>query len=164
MFAASGETAREASPWDDPLVGEEFMASGRDRRRALSRRGRHRVRAGGGAVTIRLGSVVFDDVVYDERADVLYLSVGRPRKGARLEATPQGHHVRYGDDGDVIGLTIVNARWLLDRGERIEVPLRVRRRGTRRCARRLKEPYTPSAAVIAAVTSPGSVRSGIGTM
>src|ERR1700734_2375261 len=29
--------------------------------------------------------------------------------------TPEGHGVRYGPNGEVIGVTIINARWLLER-------------------------------------------------
>jgi hypothetical protein len=29
--------------------------------------------------------------------------------------TPEGHGVRYGPDGEVIGVTIINAKWLLER-------------------------------------------------
>jgi len=34
-------------------------------------------------VTIRLGGLEFDHVVYDPVADVLYLNVGEPREPAR---------------------------------------------------------------------------------
>lgn len=76
-------------------------------------------------MSIKLGSVVIDHIVYDGHADVLYLSAGPPREVARLEATRQGHHVRYDEGDEVIGVTIVNAKWLLDRGDPIEIPLRV---------------------------------------
>jgi hypothetical protein len=29
--------------------------------------------------------------------------------------TPEGHGVRYGPDGEVISVTIINARWLCER-------------------------------------------------
>jgi uncharacterized protein YuzE len=72
-------------------------------------------------VTVRLGHLEFDHVVYDESADVLYLSVGEPEEAARSEATPEGHAVRYDRNGSVIGITLVNAKWLLDRDGRIDV-------------------------------------------
>ena len=42
--------------------------------------------------------------------------------------TPEGHGVRYGPDGEVIGVTIINARWLLERDGHltITVPRSVR--------------------------------------
>lgn len=76
-------------------------------------------------MTIRLGHLVFDHVVYDERADVLYLSVGEPKEAARQEATPEGHVVRYEEDGNVIGITLVNAKWLVERDGKIEMTVRV---------------------------------------
>jgi uncharacterized protein YuzE len=76
-------------------------------------------------VTIRLGHLEFDHVVYDEKADVLYLSVGEPKEAARQEATPDGHVVRYGEEGNVIGITLVNAKWLLERDGKIELTVQV---------------------------------------
>jgi uncharacterized protein YuzE len=76
-------------------------------------------------VTIRLGHLEFDHVVYDERADVLYLSVGEPKEAARQEATPDGHVVRYDEEGNVIGITLVNAKWLLERDGKIELTVQV---------------------------------------
>lgn len=53
---------------------------------------------------------------YDERGDVLYLSVadyqGPP---ARAYASPEGHAAEYDGSNHVIALTLVNVRWLLDR-------------------------------------------------
>ena len=76
-------------------------------------------------MTIRLGHLEFDHVVYDEKADVLYLSVGMPAEAARQEATPEGHVVRYDRDGNVIGITLVNAKWLLERDGKIELTVQV---------------------------------------
>jgi uncharacterized protein YuzE len=53
------------------------------------------------------------------------LSVGEPREPARQVATPDGHLVRYDEDGEVIGITIVNAKWLSERDGKIEIPLRL---------------------------------------
>ena len=56
---------------------------------------------------------------YDPRGDVLYLSVeGRGDSStppASAFATPEGHNIEYDADGRVIGMTLVNVRWLLDR-------------------------------------------------
>jgi uncharacterized protein YuzE len=76
-------------------------------------------------VTLRLGHLEFDHVVYDEKADVLYLSVGEPAEAARQEASPEGHVVRYDGDGSVIGITLVNAKWLVERDGKIDVTVRV---------------------------------------
>ena len=76
-------------------------------------------------MTIRLGHLEFDHVVYDEKADVLYLSVGEPREAARQEATPDGHVVRYDEESNVIGITLVNAKWLVERDGKIELTVQV---------------------------------------
>lgn len=67
--------------------------------------------------TITIGETTFDHIEYDRDADVLYLSVGDPQPAVHTYATPEGHAVRYGTDGAIVGITIVNARHLLDREE-----------------------------------------------
>jgi len=64
------------------------------------------------AVTI--AGITFDRVVYDRDGDVLYLHVGDPGSAVDFDGTPEGHHTRYGPDGSLVGVTIVNARWLLE--------------------------------------------------
>ena len=76
-------------------------------------------------MTIRLGHLEFDHVVYDEHADVLYLSVGEPEEAANQEVSPDGHLVRYDARGNVIGITLVNAKWLVERDGKIDVTVRV---------------------------------------
>lgn len=73
------------------------------------------------AVTI--AGITFDRVVYDRGADVLYLHVGEPSSALDFDGTPEGHHTRYGPDGSLVGLTIVNARWLLETEGEIVVTL-----------------------------------------
>ena len=67
--------------------------------------------------TITIGDTTFDRVDYDRDADVLYLSVGDPEPSAKTYGTPEGHAVRYDRDGRIIGITLVNAKLLLDRGD-----------------------------------------------
>ena len=78
-------------------------------------------------MTIRIGTLSFDHVEYDANADVLYLSIGEPRMPAESLGTPEGHNIRYDETGDVIAITIVNAKWLLERdGEiKLTIPSRV---------------------------------------
>lgn len=71
---------------------------------------------------LQMGDITFDDVSYDATADVLYLSVGSPARAAHYDATNDGHHVRYDEHGRVVGVTIVNAKWLLDRRAEIDTP------------------------------------------
>jgi uncharacterized protein YuzE len=78
-------------------------------------------------MTITIGTIKFDHVDYDADGDVLYLSVGEPREPADSHGTVEGHNVRYDEAGRVIALTLVNAKWILNRdGEvRVTIPNRV---------------------------------------
>jgi uncharacterized protein YuzE len=75
------------------------------------------------APVTRIGNHEFDRERYDPDGDVLYLSRGRERPAASTFATPEGHAVRLDEAGEVIGLTIVNARWLLDRDGKLVVTI-----------------------------------------
>jgi len=72
-------------------------------------------------MTVRIGSLTFDHATYDDRGDVLYLHIGKRQAAADSEATPEGHVLRFNDRGEVIGLTIINAKWLLQRDHVINV-------------------------------------------
>jgi uncharacterized protein YuzE len=72
---------------------------------------------------ITIGKLTFDHASYDAAGDVLYLHVGKPQAAAESEETPEQHVVRFDEDGQVIGLTIINAKWLLDRDGAIAVTL-----------------------------------------
>ncbi len=78
-------------------------------------------------MTVTIGQTTFDHVDYDEDADVLYLHVGDPKTAMHFEESPEGHAWRFDKDGRLVGLTIVNARWLLEHGRpiAITVPERV---------------------------------------
>jgi len=66
--------------------------------------------------TVTIGDTTFDHVSYDRAADVLYLSAGSPQPADHTLATPEGHAVRFDRDNDIIGITLVNAGWLLQEG------------------------------------------------
>lgn len=53
---------------------------------------------------------------------MLYLSIGQPRAGVG-EETPEGHIARFDDGGELIGVTILRARSLVDAGAPIQVTL-----------------------------------------
>ena len=76
-------------------------------------------------MTVRVAHLEFDRVVYDAEADVLYLSIGEPRPAAATDATPEGHAIRFDESGDIIGITIVNAKWLVENEGEIAISLRV---------------------------------------
>jgi uncharacterized protein YuzE len=58
-------------------------------------------------VTVRVGLLEFDHVVYDERGDVLYLSSGEPQEAADSLVTPEGHVLCYDDSNAIIGVTFI---------------------------------------------------------
>jgi uncharacterized protein YuzE len=76
-----------------------------------------------GTVTVQLRSFVFDDIDYDEESDVLYLSIGPPQADEG-EETPEGHLLRFAPGTQrIVGLTMLNPRWLLERDGRLVVTL-----------------------------------------
>jgi uncharacterized protein YuzE len=74
-------------------------------------------------MTVTIAGVEFDNVTYDEDGDVLYLSVGEPQIPAESLSTPEGHNVRYDDAGQLVALTLVNPRYLLEREGKLRVTL-----------------------------------------
>lgn len=72
--------------------------------------------------TLTIGDTTFDHLSYDREADVLYLSVGEPQPADHTFGTPEGHAVRLDKDHRIIGMTLVNAGTLLERGD-LEVTL-----------------------------------------
>jgi YD repeat-containing protein len=74
-------------------------------------------------MTVILGDLAFDNVVYDDGADVLYLHAGDPATAVEFDESPEGHALRYDAQGRLVGVTIVNARWLLEQGEEVTITL-----------------------------------------
>jgi uncharacterized protein YuzE len=72
---------------------------------------------------VHLGSEEFDNVVYDAERDVLYLSHGKPVSARETLASPEGHAIRLNNAGEIIGITVVNAKWLAERDGRITVSI-----------------------------------------
>jgi uncharacterized protein YuzE len=78
-------------------------------------------------MSISIGDYQFERAAYDDEADVLYLRSEGAGQAVSTHATPEGHAVQFDESGRVIGMTLVNARWLLDREGRIviSVPARI---------------------------------------
>jgi uncharacterized protein YuzE len=75
-------------------------------------------------VTVTIAGVEFDHVVYDRDADVLYLQVGPPpHEAAHVDASREGHYLRYDGRGGLMGITIVNARRIFEREGSIPITL-----------------------------------------
>jgi uncharacterized protein YuzE len=52
---------------------------------------------------VKIDDLVFERANYDADGDVLYLTRGESNMAADAVLTPEGHGVRYGPDGEVIG-------------------------------------------------------------
>lgn len=73
------------------------------------------------AVNVHIGRLTFDHAEYDAEGDVLYLHAGEPVE-AEGEETPEGHVLRFEPGTQrVVGLTVINARSVLDREGRLIV-------------------------------------------
>ena len=66
-------------------------------------------------MTVTIAGIEFDHHHYDPGGDVLYLGVGAPRESAHGLETPEGHAVEYDAAWNVVGLTLLNVRWTLER-------------------------------------------------
>jgi uncharacterized protein YuzE len=72
-------------------------------------------------MTVHVGPYEFDHVSYDNDGDVLYLRRGEQQAAADTFGTPEGHAVRLDERVEVIGITIVNAKWLVERDGTITI-------------------------------------------
>ena len=72
--------------------------------------------------TIRIGDWEFDQSRYDAEADVLYVTNGGPRPGYG-EETPEGHILRFDEEGALYGVTLIGARRIMEECGRIAVTL-----------------------------------------
>lgn len=64
--------------------------------------------------SLKVGPYTFDRAHYDPEADVLYLSRGSLEGAADFDETPDGHAVSYDKSGNLIGLTLVDVRTLVE--------------------------------------------------
>ena len=60
---------------------------------------------------------------YDAEGDVLYLGRGDTNNASDAALTPEGHGVRYDDYGEVIGVTIINARRIVEQDGHLTITL-----------------------------------------
>jgi uncharacterized protein YuzE len=67
--------------------------------------------------------LAFEEADYDEDMDVLYLRNGGrdAQRAATTHASPEGHAVSVLEDGSVVGVTIINARWLIEQDGQIAI-------------------------------------------
>jgi len=74
-------------------------------------------------MTIKIAGVEFDNHFYDAEVDVLYLHVGDPASAVDWSDSEEGDGLRYGADGDLVGITILNAKLRLDRDGKIVITM-----------------------------------------
>ena len=74
-------------------------------------------------MSVTIADITFDRVNYDDGGDVLYLHRGDPADAVDFDESPEGHHLRFASDGQLIGITIVRPRWLLENEGKITITL-----------------------------------------
>ncbi|MBS1860537.1 MAG: DUF2283 domain-containing protein [Actinobacteria bacterium] len=76
-------------------------------------------------MSVTIAGITFDRVEYDADADVLYLHVGDPSTAVNFDETPEGHALRFDAKGNLVGITLVRPKHLLDQsgGLRITLPV-----------------------------------------
>lgn len=75
------------------------------------------------AMRLTIAGIEFDNNFYDRDVDVLYLHVGDPATAVDWDETAEGDGLRYGNDGSLVGITILNARRRLERDGNIVLTL-----------------------------------------
>lgn len=71
-------------------------------------------------MSVAFGNVIFDLVDYDQDADVLYLSTGGVTPCER-EESPEGHILRFDENGVICGMTIIGVSRYLDAEDNAKV-------------------------------------------
>jgi uncharacterized protein YuzE len=74
-------------------------------------------------MSVKIGNLTFDRVDYDHDADVLYLHNGDPKDAVEFDESPEGHALRFNANGELIGVTLVRPRWLLDHQGEIKITI-----------------------------------------
>lgn len=74
-------------------------------------------------MNVKIDDLIFDRANYDADGDVLYLARGNTSVASEAALTPEGHGVRYDTNGEVIGVTIINARRIIRRDGHVTITL-----------------------------------------
>ncbi len=74
-------------------------------------------------MNVKIDDLIFDQSDYDADGDVLYLLRGDTTHASDGALTPEGHGIRYDENGQVIGITIINARRMLEHDGHITITL-----------------------------------------
>jgi len=76
-------------------------------------------------MTVTIADIEFDRVEYDTDADILYLHVSDPSCAVDYGETPEGHAARFNRDGELVGLTLVRPKRLLERSGELHITIPV---------------------------------------
>ena len=68
-------------------------------------------------VNLTLGPATFGRLAYDPGAGVIHLQVNAGAPDVHVERCPEGHQVRFDAQGNLVGLSLVGAKGLVERGE-----------------------------------------------
>ncbi len=63
------------------------------------------------------------DPCYDREADVLYVRRGDSADAVDFDESPEGHHLRFNAAGELVGITFVNAQWLIEQEGELKLSL-----------------------------------------
>lgn len=83
-------------------------------------------------MSVAFGNVIFDLVDYDQDVDVLYLSTSGVTPCER-EESPEGHILRFDENGVICGITIIGVSRFLDaedKSQQDEAPVKISLRET----------------------------------
>jgi len=72
-------------------------------------------------MSVTIGHTTFNRVRYDARGDVLYMHAGEPSDAVDFHGASEGHGLGYDAHGRLVRLTLLNARWSLDRDGEVRV-------------------------------------------
>lgn len=74
-------------------------------------------------MSITIAGITFDRVTYYAEGDVLYLHVGDPGTAVEFDGVPEGDHIRFDADGNLVGITLLSPRWRLEHDGEIVLTL-----------------------------------------
>jgi uncharacterized protein YuzE len=74
---------------------------------------------------LTIGPYTFDHADYDPEGDTLYLSIGPLGREKVGEDTPEGHALGFDDQGQLVGIEFIGAKWFLERDGKLMITLPV---------------------------------------
>ena len=74
-------------------------------------------------MNVKIAGIEFEHAAYYAEGDVLYLHTGDPRDAVDWDESAEGDGLRYGADGRLVGVTILNARKRFERDGKLVLTL-----------------------------------------